>query len=138
MRYSMPIFSFIGYTLPDLFRKSDNWRQIYKQTTFYTSNVVSRRKKYHYVIKRLRNSCLIVLYLNIVTRNNFLFLVTSYFCYFLWLYFKKIQKQPPEVQKQSPEVSCNKRVLNILQTSQENICVGIFFMKLQAFSLQDF
>ena len=43
---SMPIFSFLGYTLTDLFRKPDNWRQIYKQTssTFYTSNDVPRRR----------------------------------------------------------------------------------------------
>ena len=42
----------------ELFRKHDNWRQIYKQTssTFYTSSDV-------YVITRLRNSCLII-------RNN--------------------------------------------------------------------
>ena len=41
--YSMPIFSFIGYTLTELFRKPDNWRQIYKQTssTFNTSNDMS-------------------------------------------------------------------------------------------------
>ena len=34
---SMPIFNFIEYTLTELFRKPDNWRQIYKQTssTFY-------------------------------------------------------------------------------------------------------
>ena len=45
---SMPSFSFIGYNLAELFRKSDNWWHIYKQTssTFYTSNDVSRRKKY--------------------------------------------------------------------------------------------
>ena len=37
--YNMPIFNFTGYTLTELFRKPDNWRQIYKQTssTFYTS-----------------------------------------------------------------------------------------------------
>ena len=42
---SMPIFSFIGYALTQLFRKPDNWRQIYKQTslTFYTSNDVSKK-----------------------------------------------------------------------------------------------
>ena len=57
---SMPIFSFVGYTLTELFRKPDNWRQIYKQTssTLYTSNNMSRWKKYLYVIARLRNSCL--------------------------------------------------------------------------------
>ena len=45
---SMPSFSFVGYTLVELFRKSENWRQIYKQTssTFYKSNDVSRRKNY--------------------------------------------------------------------------------------------
>ena len=45
---SMPIFSFIGCTLTELFRKPVNWQQIYKQTssTFYTSNDVSRRKNY--------------------------------------------------------------------------------------------
>ena len=53
--------SFQLYKIPltELFRKPDNWPQIYKQTssTFYTSNDVSRRKKY-YVMTRLRNSCL--------------------------------------------------------------------------------
>ena len=45
---NMPIFSFIGYTQTELFRKPDNWQQIYKQTssTFYTSKDVSRRKNY--------------------------------------------------------------------------------------------
>ena len=40
----MPIFSVIGYILTELFKKPDNWRQIYKQTssTFYTSNEVSK------------------------------------------------------------------------------------------------
>ena len=42
---SMPIFSFIGCTPTELFRKSDNWRQIYKQksSTFYTSNICLKR-----------------------------------------------------------------------------------------------
>ena len=55
---SIPIFSFIGYTLTKLFRKPDNSRQIYKQTSsnFYRSNDVSRRKNYLYVITRSRNS----------------------------------------------------------------------------------
>ena len=60
--FMWPIFSFIGYIHPDgVFRKPDNWRQIYNQTssTFYTSNEVSRRKNYQYVIGRLQNSCLI-------------------------------------------------------------------------------
>ena len=58
----------------------------FKQTssTLYTSNDVSGRKKFCCIITMLRNSCLIVL-------------------------FKKIQKQPPEVQKQLPDVLCKKR-----------------------------
>ena len=38
---SMPVFSFLVYTQTGLFRKPDNWWQIYKQTssTFYPSNV---------------------------------------------------------------------------------------------------
>ena len=38
----------LGYTLAELFRKPENWRQIYKQTslTFHTSNDVSRRRNY--------------------------------------------------------------------------------------------
>ena len=38
----MSIFNFIGYTLTEPFRKSDNWRQIYKQrsSTFYKWNDV--------------------------------------------------------------------------------------------------
>ena len=46
MLSSMPLFGFIGYTPTELFRKPDNWRQIYQQTssTFHTSNDVSRRK----------------------------------------------------------------------------------------------
>ena len=53
----MPIFSFIGYTLRELFRKLYNWRQFYKQTstTFYKW----RRRNYQYVIKSLWNSYLI-------------------------------------------------------------------------------
>ena len=41
----MEIFSFIGHTRTELFRKPDNWRQIHKQTSsaFYTSNDVSNK-----------------------------------------------------------------------------------------------
>ena len=48
MLSSMPSFSFIGYILTELFRKPDNCRQIYKQTssTFSTSNDLSKRKHY--------------------------------------------------------------------------------------------
>ena len=39
----MSIFSFIEYTVMELFRKPGNWQQTCKQTssTFYTSNDVS-------------------------------------------------------------------------------------------------
>ena len=40
--------------------------------------------------------------------------------------FKKIQKQPQEGQKQSPEEICKKMLLKISQASQENTCVGDF------------
>ena len=50
-------------------------------------------------------------------------------------YFKKIQKKPPEVQKQSPEVFCKERCF---ATSHENTCVGIFSIKWQPFSRQVF
>ena len=110
MWWSMPILRFIGYTLTELFKKPDNWQQIYKQTssTFYTSSNASRRKNLlvsHYrVAKKLFNNS-----------------------------FKKIQKQPPEV-------FCIKKLfLKISQTSQESTLVGVcFLIKLQAFSQQVF
>ena len=41
---SMSIFVFDGHTLLELIRKTSNWQQIYKQTsyTFYTTNDVSK------------------------------------------------------------------------------------------------
>ena len=44
----MPIFSLIGYTLTELFGKTDNWQQIYKQTSlnFYVSSDVSLKCVY--------------------------------------------------------------------------------------------
>ena len=43
-------------------------------------------------------------------------------------FLKKIQKQPPKLQKQSPKDFCLKNVfLKVSQTSQENTCVGDFF-----------
>ena len=38
-----------------------------------------------------------------------------------------MQKQPPEVQKQSPEVVFKLKMWNISQTSQEGTCIGVFF-----------
>ena len=104
---SMPIFSFIGYTLTGLFRKPDNWRQIYKQTssTFYTSNDVSRRKKYQQVITRLQNGCLIT-------------------------FLKKVQKQAPKVKQQPPKRFCKKGVLkNFANFTEKHLCWRVFLGK---------
>ena len=48
MWQSMPIFSFIGYILIQLFKKPGNWRHTCKQAswTFYTSNDVEK-KNFH-------------------------------------------------------------------------------------------
>ena len=71
----MPVFSFTGYTLTELFRKPDNWRQIYKQTSsaFYTSNMC---------LKRIEKKKLLGRHNKEISLNTFL---------------KKMQKQPPEV-----------------------------------------
>ena len=109
MGLSKPILSFIGYTLNELFRKTDNWRQIYKQTssTFYTSNDVSRRKNLLVLITELRNSHLITLLKRYRSSHR--------------------------------RCSVKKVFLKISQTSQESTLVGVFFlMKLQAFIKQVF
>ena len=51
----MLTFSFTGYTLTELFRKSDNWRQIYKQTssTFYASDMCLKRVEKKKILERL-------------------------------------------------------------------------------------
>ena len=57
----------LGYTLTELLKKPDNWRQIYKQTcsTFYTSNTCLKRVEKKNLLGRhnkeiyLRNGCLI-------------------------------------------------------------------------------
>ena len=111
----MPIFTFIGYTLTELFRKSDNWRQIYKQasSTFYTSKVchsktrwqekIFRTSKQRHFLKNLlrftplRNSCLIT--------------------------FKKSQKQPPEK-------FCKKAILkNFAIFTGKHLCWRLFLIQ---------
>ena len=71
----MPIFSFIGYTITELFRKLDNWRQIYKQTgsTSYTSNICLERVEKKKILGRHNKD---------ISLNTFA---------------KELQKQPPEV-----------------------------------------
>ena len=111
---SMPSFSFIGYTLTELFRKPDNWRQIYKQTssTFYTSNDVSRRKN---VTTRLRNS------------NNCLI-----------AFLKKYRSSHRKCKCSHRRCSVKKCVLKVSQTSQENTCAGDFFNKVAGFQPANF
>ena len=54
----MPIFRFKGYTLTELFRKLDNWRQIYKQTSYiYTPNNVSKTCWEEKIIKTSYQDC---------------------------------------------------------------------------------
>ena len=55
----MSIFSFIGYTLTELFRKSDNLRQIYEQasSTFYTPNDVSKTCREEKIISTSQQVC---------------------------------------------------------------------------------
>ena len=80
MRLSMSIFSFIGYTLRELFKKPDKWQQI-EFDFAYVKRYVEKKKllaRYNKVAKQLFNT-----------------------------FLKKIQKQLPEVQKQSPECSVN-------------------------------
>ena len=71
----MTIFSFIGYTITELFRKLDNWRQIYKQTgsTSYTSNICLERVEKKKILGRHNKD---------ISLNTFA---------------KELQKQPPEV-----------------------------------------
>ena len=99
----MPISSFIGYTLTELFRKPDNWQQIYKQTssTFYTSNDVSKRRWEEKLLGRHKKVA-------------------------KWLsnYFKKMQTQPPEVFYKQ-DVTVAKKQCS--QDKQENTCVRVSF-----------
>ena len=55
----MPIFRFIVYTLNELFKKSDIWRQIYEQTslTFYTSSDMSKTSCEEKVISTSWKGC---------------------------------------------------------------------------------
>ena len=52
----MPIFSFIGHILAELFGKSDNYQQTYKQANlnFYSSNEVCLKNN---VLRRKNINC---------------------------------------------------------------------------------
>ena len=54
---SMPIFNFTGYILTESFRKPDNWRRIYNQTssTFFTSNMCLKRVEKKQLLGRHNN-----------------------------------------------------------------------------------
>ena len=113
---STPIFSFIGYTLTEVFRKPDNWRQNYKQTSssFNTSNDAPRSKNYLYVITGLRNSCLIT------------FLKKQY------------RSRHRKSRSSHPKSSVKKYVKNLANSTGKQLCGSIFLIKLQAFSLYVF
>ena len=113
---SMQIFSFIGHTLTELFRKTDNWRKIYKQTssTFYTSNDVSRRKNYLNVITKLRNSWLIS-------------------------FLKKHRSSHRRSRSSHRRCSIKKGILkNFVNLTGKHLYWSLFLIKLQALSLQVF
>ena len=95
----MSIFSYIGYTLTELFRKPDNWRQNYKQTisTFYTSNDVSK-------------TCLEEKLLGCHNKD-----ISLKIC---WGW---------QLCEMAVKFLCNKTVLKNIQYSQENTCVGVSF-----------
>ena len=104
----MPRFSFIGYTLTELFRKPDKWRQIYKQTTstFYTSNMCLKRVEKKKLLGR---------------HNKEIFLNT---------FFKKMQKQPPEV-------FYKKTIIKKLAiTTEKHLCWSSFLIQNIAKSLR--
>ena len=115
----MPSFSFIGYTLTELFRKPDNSRQIHKQTssTFYTSNQLCVDKKKNYVITRLRNSnrCLIT------------------------FFKKKYRSSQRKYRRSHRRSSVKKSVLkNFANFTGKHLRWRIFLIMLQAFTLQAF
>ena len=93
----------LGYTLTELLKKPDNWRQIYKQTcsTFYTSNTCLKRVEKKKLLGRhnkeiyLRNGCLIT--------------------------FKKMEKQPTLVFYRKAVVK------NLAIFTEKHLCWGLLF-----------
>ena len=112
---SMPSFSFIGHTLTELFRKLDNWQQIYKSTAFYIWKDLSRRKNNYYVIARLQNSCLIAIAV-----------------------FKKYRSSQRRCRNIHQRYSVKKVFLKISQISQENTWIGVFFDKVEVLQSASF
>ena len=109
---SMPIFSFIGYTLTELFRKPDNWRQIYKQTSSTSTLYASKMYREEKNISTSWQGCEIA--------------VNSAF------FVKKIRKQ-------SQEMFCKKKCSKKFRKLHRKITVlEPFFMKWQVSSLQVF
>ena len=64
----MPISSFIEHILTELFRKTDNWRQIHKQTNliFDTSNEVCLKNN----VLRRKIITRFFFYINVFTKIN--------------------------------------------------------------------
>ena len=106
MWWSMPIFSFMWYTLTEVFWKTDNWWQIYEQrsSTFIYQTIWPKKKL-------------------LLPHNK----VAKYlFNYFL----KKIQNQPPEVERQSQKGFCKNCVLkNFANFTEKHLCCRVIFNK---------
>ena len=99
-----------------VFRKTDNWRQIYKQTSsiFYTSTDEPRRKNYLYIITRLRNSCLIT-------------------------FSKKCRSSHRRCKSSHRRCSIKNDVFkDFVNLTGKHLCRSLFQIKLQALSLQVF
>ena len=99
---SMPIFSFTGYTLTELFRNlTIDDKFINKRVRLFIHQTTCREEK---IICTSSQGCKIASYL-----------------------FKKMCKQPLEEQKQSPEVFYKKSVFkNFLNLTGKNLCWSLF------------
>ena len=109
---SMPIFSFIGYTLTELFRKLKiDDKFINKRVRLFIHQTMY--KSCEYVITRLRNSCLIT-------------------------FLKKYRSSHRRKRSSNQRGSVKKVFLELLQTSRESTCVGVFFNKVAGFQSASF
>ena len=101
----MPIFRFIGYILMDLFRKPDNWQEIYKPKSsfFYASNIYLKRVQKKKLLGRHNKD----ISLNTLAK-------------WLFNHFLKMQKQPPEVFYKKAVVK------NLAIIKEKHLCLSLF------------
>ena len=111
----MPVFSFIGYTLTELFRKPDNWRQIIKKRVrlFIHQTMCREEKK----INTSWQGCEIAV---------------------LLLFLKKYRGSHQRCRSSHRKCSVKKVVLKIRKLYRKTPVLESFFMKLQTFSKQIF